>query len=137
MIPGLLCLLWIDVTSSFASLGLEILIVKLISSFLIRIPDTEIPHSDSTGRGTPADDVNIVTALEIDRLDTLTELGCTSTPSLIDYERQVQDSKMWLPGGYIVYILMELLPGISLDNFWELPRQERDDVRKAFRTALE
>ena len=42
------CLLWLDVNSSFASLGLEILIVKLVSLFLIRIPDTEIPQSDST-----------------------------------------------------------------------------------------
>jgi hypothetical protein len=43
---------------------------------------------------------------------------------------------MWLPGGYIVYILMELLPGEPLEYFWELPLKERDEVRKAFRTAL-
>jgi hypothetical protein len=64
-------------------------------------------------------------------------MGCTSTPRLIDYERVRQDDSMWLPGGYIVYMLMELLPGEPLEYFWELPRKERDEVRKAFRTALE
>lgn len=102
-----------------------------------RIPETEFPHPDVKQRGTPSEDVNTVTVLEIDRLERLTELGCTSTPRLIDYERMTQDDKMWLPGGYIVYILMELLPGISLDAFWELSRKERDEVRKAFQIALE
>ena len=102
-----------------------------------RIPDTEFPHPDPVQRGVPSKDVNEVTALEVDRLDRLTELGCTSTPRLIDYERMIQDDKMWLPGGYVVYILMELLPGQPIYDFWVLPRKERDDIRKAFRIALE
>lgn len=44
---------------------------------------------------------------------------------------------MWFRGGYIVYILMELLPGESLEYFWYFPREERDEIRKAFRVALE
>jgi hypothetical protein len=110
---------------------------KQLNNNLYRIPDTDFPDPDPKRRGTPSDDVNEVTALEVDRLIRLTELGCTSTPRLIDFERMTQDDKMWFPGGYIVYIVMELLPGISLDDFWELPRQERDEARKAFRTALE
>lgn len=102
-----------------------------------RIPGTGFPHPDPARRGTPSDDVNFNTALELDRLERLTELGCTSTPRLLDYKRMIQDDKMWFPGGYVVYILMELLPGKPLDNFWLLPRKERDQVRKAFRTALE
>ncbi len=78
-----------------------------------------------------------MTALEVDRLDRLTDLGCTSTPRLLDYERTIQDDKMWLPGGYMVYILMELLPGDPVYDFWALPWKERDEVRKAFRPALE
>ena len=102
-----------------------------------RIPETEYPHTVLAKRGAPAENVTVITALEIDCLDILTELGCTSTPRLIDYEQKIQDDDMWLPGGYIVYILIELLPKISLDDFWELPRHERDEVRKAFHTALE
>lgn len=81
---------------------------------------------------------NEVTALEIDRVDRLTDLGCTSTPRLIDYEGMAQDDGMghWMPGGYIVYILMELLPGIPIYDFWVLPREERDGIRTAFQTAL-
>lgn len=81
--------------------------------------------------------MNQATLSEIARLERLTEAGCTSTPRLLDYQRINQTNKMWLPGGYMVCILMELLPGISLENFWVLPREERDQIRNAFRVALE
>lgn len=78
-----------------------------------------------------------MTISEVERLEQLTEAGCTSTPRLLGYQRLTQNDSMWLPDGYLVCILMELVPGISLENFWELPRSERDQARNAFRVALE
>jgi hypothetical protein len=86
---------------------------------------------------TPAKDVNKVTAMEIDRLDDFTEAASTSTPKLLDFQRFLQGQDLWMPDGYMVCILMERLPGISLENFWQLPREERDQIRKAFQFALE
>ena len=86
---------------------------------------------------TPAEHVSKVTAMEIDRLDDLTEAGCTSYPRLLDFQRFIQEEDLWMPGGYIVRILMERLPGISLEVFWYLSREERDEVSKAFKCAIE
>ena len=43
---------------------------------------------------------------------------------------------MWVPGGWIDYILMEKVPGVTPWNFWhdteELPKMtfaERDEIR--------
>lgn len=33
---------------------------------------------------------------------------------------------MWVPGGFILFILMSKLPGSPLENFWEMTREERD-----------
>ena len=51
---------------------------------------------------------------------------------------------MWVPGGYLVFILMEKVPGKPLDNFWTdnsqvgpaMTRLQRDEVRAAFRKTL-
>jgi hypothetical protein len=102
-----------------------------------RIPGTEFPHPDPQKRGPLSKAVNEVTLAEVERLGQLTEAGCTSTPRLLGCQRLTQTDKMWLPGGYLVCILVELVPGTSLDSFWDLPRDERDHARKAFRVALE
>jgi hypothetical protein len=43
-----------------------------------------------------------------------------------------------VPNGFILYLLMDLLPGVRLGEgirfegvFWELSRPERDEIRKA------
>ena len=102
-----------------------------------RIPGTQYPHPNPRKRGPISKDVNEVTISEVERLEQLTEAGCSSTPRLLGYQRLTQNDSMWLPDGYLVCILMELVPGASLENFWELPRSERDQARKAFRVALE
>jgi hypothetical protein len=50
-----------------------------------------------------------------------------------------QDDDMWVPGGYIVFILMEKLPGVMIkeEDFWtKYSLQQRDEVRVAFQEAL-
>lgn len=72
---------------------------------------------------------------EILALQSLTDAGCTSTPSLIAWKNTAQDDERYVPGGYLTYILMEKASGINLEDFDRLPREERDQVRVAFKSS--
>lgn len=39
-----------------------------------------------------------------------------------------------MPGGYIAYIVMTLMPGQHLMDlkFWSLPKPQQEEIRKAF-----
>ncbi|KAK2756113.1 hypothetical protein FQN54_005521 [Arachnomyces sp. PD_36] len=76
------------------------------------------------------------TMREIEALQRLTDAGCPSTPALYGWKQEKQCPEMWVPGGHIVYILMEKLPGINLRSFFvDLDRKERDQCREAFKKA--
>ncbi|KAL9031069.1 MAG: hypothetical protein Q9196_000879, partial [Gyalolechia fulgens] len=104
--------------------------------------------------------LNGATELEIENLEKLTAAGCSVTPTLLAVKIDVQDesilrypawdqreddgdfseggTKWWMPGGYIVYILMGKLPAQSLDTFWKrdmFTKHDRDEVRNAFKKA--
>ncbi len=106
----------------------------------VRMPDTEMPHPNPSERAKYASkELNDYTENEIDVLRTLTESGCSAAPKLLSWTRELQDETMWVPGGYVVYILMEKLPGAPPFNFWvekDLSLEDRDTVRKGFRAAL-
>lgn len=82
--------------------------------------DPEIPHLASN---------------EIEALTILTQAKCLSSPYLIDsMNRQQTDG--WVPGGYIHYIVMEMLPGVTVcDHYCLMERKERDELREAFKKA--
>lgn len=85
----------------------------------VRIPGTEMPHPNPSERAKYAwKELNDYTENEIDVLRTLTESGCSAAPKLLSWTRELQDETMWVPGGYVVYILMEKLPGAPPFNFW-------------------
>ncbi|RJE21038.1 hypothetical protein PHISCL_06633 [Aspergillus sclerotialis] len=73
---------------------------------------------------------------EINNLNTLTGRGTQCTPELIDYVLGKQDPHGYVPGGYVVIILMEKVPGRNLANFHTFPLEKRDRVRIAFAKAL-
>lgn len=55
---------------------------------------------------------------------------------LFSWKKDKQDRHMWVPGGYILYILMEKLPGFSPERFYvDLDRAERDELRSKFKEA--
>src|SRR4051794_14003128 len=86
-----------------------------------------------------SEELNDFTGLEIEVLTRLTERGCSASPRLISWTREVQDETMCVPGGYVVYILMEKLPGTPPLNFWvekSFSLKDRDMVRRSFRAAL-
>jgi hypothetical protein len=73
-------------------------------------------------------------------LITLTEAGCKSSPLLLNHKRATQaDDSPYVPGGFIVYLVTEALPGIILDEdkYWELEYNERTKIRLAFKDAYE
>ncbi len=107
---------------------------------LLRIPNSERPHPDPVERAKDASEKwNADTEEEIEALETLTKAGCAAAPKLLSWTQGQQDNTMWVPGGYIVYILMEKLPGAPPVDFWVEGRyslEERNEIRAAFRKAL-
>ncbi|KAL2376021.1 hypothetical protein RJZ90_007778, partial [Blastomyces dermatitidis] len=65
---------------------------------------------------------------EIDGLRDLMEKGCTSTPRFIDYLLKRQSDEDIFPGGFILYIVMEKVPGFNLRNFETFSLDERDQA---------
>ncbi|KAN0073360.1 hypothetical protein V8E54_008580 [Elaphomyces granulatus] len=74
---------------------------------------------------------------EIKALARLAEGACTSSPVLLGHTQEEQDATMWIPGGYIVYILMTWCPGVVLLDFWRRDPAERQVIRNAFKIAYE
>ncbi|KAH8811666.1 hypothetical protein F5884DRAFT_855005 [Xylogone sp. PMI_703] len=83
------------------------------------------------------DTMSAMAEMEIEALEILTKAGCSCTPTLFAWKQDKQKGPdAWVPGGYIVYILMEKLPGITVDNFYfDLGREERDVLRGYFKVA--
>jgi hypothetical protein len=75
--------------------------------------------------------------VELDALKYLTENRCTATPKLRGYGIEKQDSNDLVPGGYIMYVVWEKVPGDSLDpkEFWNLPYNKRQIIRDNFKKA--
>ena len=113
------------------------MITTVFSDFLVfRVPNigTETRHAKERAKQAriipePA------TQDEVKALQMLTQAACSSSPTLLAWKHERQSADMWLPGGYIVYILMNKLPGIRIESIELLPRQERDELRKSFKDA--
>ncbi|OOQ90521.1 hypothetical protein PEBR_04313 [Penicillium brasilianum] len=71
----------------------------------------------------------------------LTEKGSSDTPKLLGYKIGKQDRSGLVPGGFITWLVWEIVPGLRLgdgngaDPFWALERGERNQVRSAFQKA--
>lgn len=78
---------------------------------------------------------------EIEALSLLTKAGCSCTPSLYDWKKDKQTDQEPVPGGYKLFILMELLPGIMPEDLFfsedseDGAREERDELRSAFKKS--
>lgn len=74
---------------------------------------------------------------EFPALMTLTKNKCNSTPILINYKKSEHENDSPLPGGYILFVVIRKLPGIRLsrDCYWNLRRNERNEICQAFKEA--
>jgi len=61
--------------------------------------------------------LNDFTQNEIDVLMKLTGDGCSFAPKLMAWKQEKQEKHMPVPDGYVVYILMEKLPGVHPLDF--------------------
>ncbi|KAJ5774791.1 hypothetical protein N7457_009687, partial [Penicillium paradoxum] len=61
------------------------------------------------------------------------------SPKLLGYQLGKQGETDLVPGGYILYLVWEKVPGESLDfhRFWSCPFSERQEFRAKFRRAYE
>lgn len=132
-----------------------------IMKIRIEVPYELPPSDDPKERAKEASGMRLSldTKFEIQNLERLTAAGCAFTPKLLAVQIDIQDetvlqypqdnkyryygrpgSKLWMPGGYIVYILMEKLPAepLAYDLFWDekvFTKHDRDQVRHAFKKA--
>lgn len=117
---------------------LYILLCKrmLAVNFSHRIPyhGTEFNSPESRARHA-RDDTSRLIKSELRALEQLTREGCCSAPRLLKYKIDKQDYTLLVPGGYIVYILMDRLPGVPLGDFWDRGEAERQEIRDAFKVA--
>ena len=103
-------------------------------NILLRVDVARVP--DGSGKPPDGTTVNITVATEIKFMKRLTERNCSSTPRMLEYALMRQPEGMCLPGGYIVFILMELLPGKMIMDFWSYSREKRSRIREAAKKAL-
>ena len=75
---------------------------------------------------------------ELKALEAYTEYKSISLPHLVAWKTAVQGSDGPMPGGYLAYIVMTLMPGRHLMDlkFWSMTDEEREEIRKAFIPVL-
>ena len=122
---------------------------KLTSS--LRVPCTfdnygEPPSDDEGAKYAQMGEYAEATRDEIKFLRRLTEANCSAAPRLLAVKEGTQESSMLtgeceyeedvlVRGGYIVWILMEKVPGEELTGFKSFSPQERQEIRDEFRKA--
>lgn len=78
------------------------------------------------------------TVAELQALQKFSDLKAEGLPHLIAWKKTVQDEKeecVWpMSGGYSVYVIMTLMPGLHLMDvgFWSIEEEEREEIREKF-----
>ncbi|KKZ61142.1 hypothetical protein EMCG_04243 [[Emmonsia] crescens] len=78
------------------------------------------------------------TKKELDSLRHFNEKKCTVVPQqLLVVETWQHGPEMPVPNGYLIFIVMEKLPGVTLSDFWSYPLLKRDMIRASFAKSLD
>ncbi|PYI31089.1 hypothetical protein BP00DRAFT_425884 [Aspergillus indologenus CBS 114.80] len=87
----------------------------------------------------PKRDLGDRTSQEIEALRALTNAGCSCTPRYIASKHEHQSLESWVPRGFLDYIVMEKLEGVTLSEryFSFLPPEEQKEIRTAFKSSYE
>lgn len=118
---------------------LPIYLRKSFSYLLSRVPrrSTEfLPPSERKAQAT--DKLPHAPANQLWALTTLHKHNSHSSLKLYGYKKSKQNDSGLVPGGYILYLLVQKYPGVSLteDSFWQLSLPERDEIRQALKATL-
>lgn len=103
---------------------------QFVMKVKIQVPDNT--------RSSTKDGPSTTTLAELKALQLFRDAKCPYTPHLVAFKQAQQGSNGPLPGGYITYEVMTLMPGKSLLDlgFWGLGLQQQEEIRRAFLTAL-
>ncbi|KLJ13654.1 hypothetical protein EMPG_11417 [Blastomyces silverae] len=75
---------------------------------------------------------------EIQSLRYFNAKNCTVVPKLLNVVMSWQsEPDMPIPKGYLVFIVMERVPGVPLDKFWSYELPKRHKIRASFLDALD
>lgn len=79
------------------------------------------------------------TSAELKALKTFIRVQNPYAPQFVAWKSEVQGPSGLLPGGYVTYTAMTMMPGDTLFNlqFWGLPEDERHEITRAFLLALQ
>lgn len=64
------------------------------------------------------------------------EFNCSVTPHLIRTDMTLQGEGYPMPYGYMVFLLIEKVPGEPLTDFWKYGLKKRNKIRVAFAKGL-
>ncbi|KAJ5779107.1 hypothetical protein N7457_006827 [Penicillium paradoxum] len=112
---------------------------KAFMRVYIQVPHRTTEMDDADTRGQQA---TSWTPQELVSLLDLTEKGLNITPKLLGYKTSTQDRSGLVPGGFIIWLVWEIVPGLRLGDrngagpFWGLQSYEREQVRVSFLNAL-
>jgi hypothetical protein len=82
--------------------------------------------------------VSGMTYSEFCAIELLRDNNWTAAPGIRTSEAIIQgDDSMFIPGGFLHYILMEKARGVQLSEeiFWAYPHSERDRIREGYKAA--
>ncbi|KAL4968316.1 uncharacterized protein BDV14DRAFT_167758 [Aspergillus stella-maris] len=109
---------------------------KAILKIRMQIPEgfKDYVSSDPKIRAQYASEIpSAWTIQEFQTLSWLTKRGCSVTPRLLYTKNLGQDDDtMPVPGGWFVYMLMEMVPGVPMTEFCHYNLAKRDKIRQAF-----
>ncbi|KAI2011112.1 hypothetical protein LOZ12_004666 [Ophidiomyces ophidiicola] len=78
------------------------------------------------------------TQFEVHALRHFNAKKCTTVPKLLNLVATLQNhSYTPVPNGYLIFLVMEELPGVPLTGFWKYGRLKRDKIRASFLRSLE
>ncbi|KAE8154113.1 hypothetical protein BDV25DRAFT_148265 [Aspergillus avenaceus] len=109
-----------------------------IMKIRMQVPNTvDDPSSSRTFIQPPEKDICGRTSQEIDALMALTKAECSCTPKYFASKHTNQTPDDWVPGGFLDYIVMEKMEGVTLSEEYlrELSQREQQELRNAFKSS--
>ncbi|KAL1965476.1 hypothetical protein VTN77DRAFT_5732 [Rasamsonia byssochlamydoides] len=123
-----------EAVATFACCNVHNEVEKAILKIRMQIPNRGTEFDPPRSRAAQAfGEPGTVAQDEYAALEQLKMNNCSSAPTLLKYVKRTQDADMLVPGGYIVYFLVNRLPGVPLHDFWEREPLERQEIRDAFK----
>ncbi|KAI2005939.1 hypothetical protein LOY97_000220 [Ophidiomyces ophidiicola] len=100
-------------------------------------PEYPTSYNPEVRRKLALSNPTVWTQHEIASLRHFNQKGCKVTPKLLYVKRSLQEwEDLPVPGGYVVFILMQKVPGVPLIDFWKYDFDKREKIRAVFQESL-